>query len=280
MISDKIYLERKKLASGKYFAFNIWDSPSAITIIRKCIESNRLPFIQVPASIYSNLDVEEIVFTVRRISERESIRAIIQLDHCRDSTIIVDAISKGMDSVMFDGSNLSLSDNIMKTREISDYAHCRGVMVEGEIGTIAGIEGDIEVRDMVCADLKDILTFVKESGVDIAAIGVGTQHGISEVDYSEIKFDLIERFDSIMQVPVAIHGSSGLSDEILQKLLGYRSICKLNISTELRKAYFEGILKKTALIPENDHSYNIRSLLDYANIELEKVITQKLELLK
>jgi ketose-bisphosphate aldolase len=273
-------LERKKLSSGKYFAFNIWDSPSATTIIKKCFENNRLPFIQIPASIYSNLDVEEIVYNVRRLSAMRNTRTIMQLDHCRDFSIIIDAISKGFDSVMFDGSNLSLSDNIMKTREISDYAHFKGVMVEGEIGNIVGIEGDIEVRDMICTDLEDILLFVKESKVDIAAIGVGTQHGISAVGYSEIKFDLIERFDSILQVPVAIHGSSGLSDEILQKLLRYRSICKLNISTELRKAYFEGIREQLEAISKDDLNYNIKSLLDNANKELEEVISQKLGLLK
>lgn len=269
------YNMRKKLIQNKFFAFNVWDTNSGKIILRKCIEMNKLPFIQVPTHLFHEIDLEELIFTLRRISETTSFPMIIHLDHCRDIAIIKLAIELGFDSVMFDGSEYNLADNIRKTSEVAELVHKLGVILEGEIGNVVGNEGDIHVNQFQKASIEDIREFINNSNVDLCAIGIGTQHGLGKVDSQKIDFDLLSDVSESSSIPLAIHGGSGLDDVILKRFLSNRMVNKINLSSDLKNEYMKSL--RESIIINNETKVEV--ILERANLRLSEVIYEKLLLI-
>lgn len=269
------YNMRKKLIQNKFFAFNVWDTNSGKIILRKCIEMNKLPFIQVPTHLFHEIDLEELIFTLRRISETTSFPMIIHLDHCRDIAIIQLAIELGFDSVMFDGSEYNLADNIRKTSEVAELVHKYGVILEGEIGNVVGNEGDIHVNQFQKASIEDIREFINNSNVDLCAIGIGTQHGLGKVDSQKIDFDLLSDVSESSSIPLAIHGGSGLDDVILKRFLSNRMVNKINLSSDLKNEYMKSL--RESIIINNETKVEV--ILERANLRLSEVIYEKLLLI-
>lgn len=269
------YNMRKKLIQNKFFAFNVWDTNSGKIILRKCIEMNKLPFIQVPTHLFHEIDLEELIFTLRRISETTSFPMIIHLDHCRDIAIIKLAIELGFDSVMFDGSEYNLADNIRKTSEVAELVHKYGVILEGEIGNVVGNEGDIHVNQFQKASIEDIREFINNSNVDLCAIGIGTQHGLGKVDSQKIDFDLLSDVSESSSIPLAIHGGSGLDDVILKRFLSNRMVNKINLSSDLKNEYMKSL--RESIIINNETKVEV--ILERANLRLSEVIYEKLLLI-
>lgn len=280
MMSDENYLIRKEISRKKYFAFNIWDSNSAKAVINQCSSFKRVSFLQVPSSIYSSIDIEELVYIIRKYSNTKGIRSIIHLDHCRDVHLIEDSINYGFDSVMFDGSNTDLKENISITSKVVDYAKTFGVLVEGEIGNVVGNEGDIEVTEANKVTLEEIEEFVSKTEVDIVAIGIGTKHGVHSVGDNEIDFELVDKVNKLIDIPIAIHGGSGLGPSILRKLFDYKNICKINVSSDLKKTYYNSLVRLLNSDTNQLLNYDILNVIKHADKELEQIIASKLEILR
>lgn len=174
------------------------------------------------------------------LAEEAAVPVCVHLDHTYDYKTIVRALKAGFSSVMFDGSQLPLEENIRLTRGVVEMAAAVGASVEGEIGSVP--------YDVEGSPIKSILTepeearrFAEESGVDAVAVAVGTIHKQVGVQ-SRIDFSRLEAIQGLVETPLVIHGSTGIPDEQM-KLLVRTRVSKLNIGTALRLA-FGGSLRR------------------------------------
>ena len=142
---------------------------------------------------------------------------------------------------MIDGSKYSFEENVALTKKVVDYAHERGVVVEAELGQLAGIEDDVNVseEDAKYTDPDQAKEFVERTGCDSLAVAVGNVHGVYSSE-PEIRFDIIEKVAAAVDVPLVLHGASGIGDEDIKKAISL-GIAKINIHTELCQAAMEAI---------------------------------------
>ena len=228
------------ISSKCHFAFNIWDINSAQAVIDAAQEVNKDIIIQTSAKVYSTIPHKQLREFVTGYTQNKNINVWLHLDHCKDIELIRDAVDNGWDIVMIDASDKPVSENIRITNQITRYAHDRNVMVEAEVGHVGGVKDKKNDISENIAKKSDILRFVKETDVDFIAVAFGNVHGIYQGE-SHFHYDLIEYTAGITSIPFVVHGGSGLANEVLMKLMEYKTIKKINISTDVKRAYRKGI---------------------------------------
>jgi ketose-bisphosphate aldolase len=238
--------------SETFFAFNVWDVNSAKSIIDAAAKLQKPVILQTSSRIFSILDKKEFYQYIKSYAERKQIKAYLHLDHCRDFHIICEAIESNWDSVMFDGSHLPLNENILLTNKVCSIAHRRGVLVEAEVGQIKGTEEDLQVVDASIASLSEIQCFLEQTSVDLFAAAIGNAHGLYQ-GIPKIHYEIIEKINSINRIPFVIHGGTGLAEDVFQKLLSYKNVKKINISTDVKQSYRKALIDayQEGLLQEN-----------------------------
>jgi fructose-bisphosphate aldolase, class II len=156
----------------------------------------------------------------------------LHLDHGSSFDMVMKCIRAGFSSVMFDGSHYPLEENIRLTQQVVEAAHAVGVSVEGELGTIGGVEDDLVVadEDATIANADDAIRFWQETRVDAMAIAVGTAHGMYKGE-PKIRFDVIEKVSKAIEAPIVLHGGSGVPDAAIQRAVSL-GVGKINVNTE------------------------------------------------
>ena len=230
------------LNQGQYFAFNIWDFESARAVIDAAASIRHDVILQTSTGIYKALPAHVFSNFVKLYAADQGVHAWLNLDHCKEKETIFRAVNSGWDMVMADGSSLPIQQNIDFTNDIISYAHANGVLVEAEVGQVKGVEDDVIVRRDTIASREDIADFLHKTDADFIAVAFGNAHGEYKVE-PNLHYDLVEYTTSITNKPFVVHGGSGLSDEILTKLIHIPGVKKLNISTDLKMAYKRGIEK-------------------------------------
>lgn len=241
--------EKKKIAVGAVNIFNYLTADAAVTAAQELGVSL---ILQTSAGTVEHFGAQRLYDIVDAARKDRGIDVALHLDHCRDKELGRLCADTGWDSIMMDFSHLSFEENVKNTKEMADYAHQKGVAIEGEIGVISGVEEDIVSEEAVGANYEQTMEFVRLSDIDAVAPAIGTAHGIYH-GVPKINFELVEQLGK-EETPVVIHGGSGLSAETFLRLiaLGGR---KVNISTLVKNAYLgktkELILseKKYAPIP-------------------------------
>ena len=211
--------------------------------------------------------------------EETGIDIALHLDHGPDFETVKECIAAGFTSVMFDGSHYDYEENVAKTKEVVDFAHAHNVVVEAELGKLAGVEDDVKVdaANATYTDPDQAVDFVKRTGVDSLAIAIGTSHGAYKFS-GEAKLDF-DRLDTITEkleaagihnFPIVLHGASavdessvetcnkyggkiagakGVPNEMLRKAAS-KAVCKINMDTDLRLAMTAAIRKSFGEKPE------------------------------
>ncbi len=233
----KNYLQESK---QNFFAFNVWDINSAVAVIDGAAVAGKEIILQTSAYIYVRLMAKEFASYVKAYAAKKGVTMYLHLDHCKEIEMIYDAVDSGWDSVMFDGSHLDLDENIRLTKEVCEYAHKKGVLVEGEVGQVKGVEEDIVVRDEAVASLDDVKRYTKETNVDFIAAAFGNAHGNYKGTIN-LNYELIDDVAGITDAPFVVHGGSGMGEERFRKLFSHGNVKKINIATDLRTAYAKGI---------------------------------------
>lgn len=184
-------------------------------------------------------------------------------------------IRAGFSSVMFDGSHHSFEDNIRLTKEVVKAAHAMGVSVEGELGTIGGVEDDISVDEANAALAKpeEAIRFYEETGVDCLAIAVGTAHGMYKGEV-KIHYDIIKEVVSKIPVPVVLHGGSGVPDEMIREAI-QAGVGKINVNTENQVACTNAIREA---LGKDANVYDPRKYLTPARNAMKEVVKEKIRL--
>lgn len=226
--------------SRQYFAFNIWSIESAKAVIDGACKEKQDVILQTSMKAFQRLDKEELRRFVTSYGRKKGVRAYLHLDHCKAVDYIKEAIGCGWDSVMIDASDRPLEENIRLTNAVCDMAGERGVLVEAEIGQIAGTEDDAARAEEGIARVEDVERFAERGSMDMLAVAIGTSHGLYN-GLPRLRYDLIEAISGFSDVPLVVHGGTGLGDEMFLKLLSYGNVKKINISTEVKMAYGRGL---------------------------------------
>jgi fructose-bisphosphate aldolase class II len=176
---------------------------------------------------------------------------------------------------MFDGSHYSLEENIRLTKEVVKAAHAMGVSVEGELGTIGGVEDDINVDEEHAnlAKPEEAIRFYEETGVDCLAIAVGTAHGMYKGEV-KIHYDIIEQVSKAIPVPIVLHGGSGVPDEAI-RLAIQAGVGKINVNTENQVACTDAIRQ---VLSQDSKVYDPRKYLTPARKAMVEVVQTKIRL--
>ncbi|WP_437584325.1 class II fructose-bisphosphate aldolase [Paramicrobacterium sp. CJ85] len=174
----------------------------------------------------------------RALAEQSDASVALHLDHAESEDLTRAAIDIGFGSVMYDGAKLDYADNVAATRRVVEYAHAANVFVEAELGEIGGKDG--AHAPGVRTDPEEAVSFVAHTGVDALAVAVGSSHAMTE-RVAALDLDLITRLHAALDVPLVLHGSSGVADDVLT-LAVRAGMTKINVSTHLN-GVFTGVIR-------------------------------------
>lgn len=262
----------------KLFAFNIWDINSARAVIDAAVDMDRNVILQTSANIYEKILPRQLREFVTSYTEDLTINAILHLDHCGNEKIIIDAIHNGWDMVMIDASAKGIDENMLVTNRVAQYAHERGVLVEAEIGQVRGVEDNISVENDKIADRKEIAKFLKHTDIDYIAVAFGNAHGLYK-GTPRLHYELIEYTGMVSSKPFVVHGGSGLDDNTLKELLSFENVKKINISTDVKLAYKQGIENAIKDNMFERQGFQAVMIEQYIHEEIGNLVKSKLRLL-
>ena len=216
------------------------------------------------------LGMEETVALAEILKSKHKVDAFLNLDHGKDLNLLKRAIDFGYSAVHYDGSGLSLKENIKNTKKIAEYAHKKGVLVEGELGHIKGESilhkeaAVIEEKELTSPD--DVKEFIKETKVDSLAVSIGNMHGVYKGG-KNIDLERLKEISSLSKAFLVLHGGSDIKESDIKEAIKL-GIVKININTELRIIWKESL--KTALESDDFKPYKILP-------QVQALIQQKVE---
>ena len=301
----------KKAYEGGYAvgAFNINNMEIVQAITEAAAEQKSPVILQVSAGARKYAKHAYLMALAHAAAEDSGVDFALHLDHGADFDICKACIDGGFSSVMIDGSKHSFEDNIALTKKVVEYAHAHGVVVEGELGKLAGIEDDVHVsaEDSTYTRPEEVEEFVTKTGVDSLAIAIGTSHGAYKFTPEQctrnadgilvpppLRFDILEEIsERLPGFPIVLHGASSVPQEYVKEInaLGGKlpdaigipedelrhaaqmAVCKINIDSDIRLAMTAAIRRVLA----NDPSvFDPRTYLSVARDEVKKMVTHKM----
>lgn len=240
----------KDSAKNNYIVpgFNIFGYEDAISVVRAAEEMNAPVLLMTNKFAVEHMPVEYWGDLLGSIAKNAKVPVSVHLDHAKDYKTIARAIKSGYSSVMYDGSQLPIKENIKNTKEIVKLADALNVCVEAEIGAVAYSDISFDEYKPMFTNPEEAKYFYENTNVDWLAVAVGTVHKM-KIQNADIKFDLIEEIQNTVDIPLVIHGSTGISDEDVSKLREY-NIAKVNIGTALRMQFGNTLRSEIERLPD------------------------------
>lgn len=205
------------------------------------------------------------------LAKEAKVSVCIHLDHGKSVEEVVSAIKAGFSSVMYDGSQLPLEENIKITKEIAEIAHHFGVSIEGEIGSVGYSDPSIKAKAMYTVP-EEAKRFVEETGIDAVAVAIGTLHRM-QAQEANIQYDRLAEIEKIVNVPLVIHGSTGVKNEDLSRLAKSK-VGKVNIGTALRMAFGNTLRDEMNNKPDEFDRIKFfkKPMIEVKNVAKEKMV--------
>lgn len=291
----------EKAYKGKYAigAFNV-DNVDIMKAVLRAAEQTKSPVIIAISSGALNFIGKDYVRQVIDSAMKSiTVPVVLHLDHGKSVELCKECVDIGFTSVMIDASEHDFETNIKITKEVVDYAHARGVVVESELGAIAGIEEDIKVDDKYghFTHPSDVIEFVKKTGIDSLAIAIGTAHGAYKFkpgQQPQLRFDILEEIEKQLPgFPLVLHGASSVPKYALDLLNSYggkmpeaigipeamlreassHAVCKINVGTDLRVIYV-GALRKA--LHDHPEQFDTRLFINASLDAITKLVADKM----
>ena len=298
LVTTKEMFEKAMKEGYAIGAFNVNNMEIVQGIVDAAAEQNSPVILQASSSAIKYARINYLMKMVEAaVEEHPNIPIAIHLDHGPDFETCKMCVDNGFTSVMFDGSKYDFEENIRLTKEVVDYAHAHGVVVEAELGKLAGIEDDVNVseNDAMYTDPEQAEEFVKRTGVDSLAIAIGTSHGAYKFKgEARLRFDILKEIkERIPNTPIVLHGAStvipelvnmcneyggnipgakGVPDEILHEA-SLSGVSKINVDTDLRLAMTAGIRK---VFVEDPSAFDPRKYLKPARELVKETVAHKM----
>lgn len=252
-------------------AFNFASMEVLKSIIKASTEKNAPVLACVSEGAFKYIEPDFLI-GLMNATRNQTKKVYFHLDHGKSFESVKKAIDMGFDSVMIDGSSLPFEQNVAVTKQVVDYAHSKGVFVEGEIGVLAGVEDDISAEHNIYTNPQEAEKFAKLTGVDSLAIAIGTSHGAYKFSgEAKLNFEVLKQIENLLpSLPLVLHGASsvyeeqvslfnqfggelsgakGMPDELLHKVCTTSHVCKINTDTDLRISFLAALRKSLKELP-------------------------------
>ena len=308
LVTSKEMFEKAYKGGYAIGAFNVNNMEIVQGITEACREEKAPVILQVSKGARAYANHTYLVKLVEAaVIECPEIPIVLHLDHGPDFETCKSCIDGGFTSVMIDGSSLSFEDNVAVTRKVVEYAHDHGVVVEGELGTLAGIEDEVSHAVGSYTRPEEVEEFVRRTGVDSLAIAIGTSHGAYKFKPEQctrnaegilvppaLRFDILQEVSRILPgFPIVLHGSSSVPQNYVQMVNAHGgkmpnaigvpedqlrqasrlSVCKINIDSDLRLA-MTGTIR--AFFDEHPDKFDPREYLKPARANIKELVRHKL----
>lgn len=218
--------EQKKIAVG---AFSVGNMEMVMGALKAAEELETPIILQIAEVRLPNSPLALIGPMMLAAAENASVDIAVHLDHGLHTETVLQALDIGFTSVMFDGSQLPLADNIATVKNVVSLASDYDATVEAELGVVGGNEGGGKAHEILCTDPADAVRFCDETGVDALAVAIGNAHGNYPV-LPELRFDVLEEIHKAVKIPLVLHGGTGISAEMFQRCISL-GVRKINIAT-------------------------------------------------
>ena len=299
LVTTKEMFEKAYKGGYAIGAFNVNNMEIVQGITEAAKEEQSPVILQVSAGARKYAKHIYLIKLVEAAVADTNIPVALHLDHGESFEICKDCVDGGFTSVMIDGSKYSFEENIEITRKVVEYAHARGVVVEGELGKLAGIEDAVNVSD---ADAQftnpaEVEEFVTRTGVDSRAIAIGTSHGAFKFkpgQKPQLRFDILENIQKrLPNFPIVLHGASSVPQEYVKMVNEYggkmpnaigipeemlreaakMAVCKINIDSDLRLGMTASVRKH---LVENPDHFDPRQYLADGRTALREMVRHKI----
>ena len=298
LVTTKEMFEKSMKEGFAIGAFNVNNMEIIQAIVDAASEAKSPVILQASSSAIKYAGIDYLMKMVEAATiVHPELPIAIHLDHGPDFETCKMCIDAGFTSVMIDGSKYDFEENVRVTKEVVDYAHSKGVVVEAELGKLAGIEDEVNVdsKDVMYTDPEQAEEFVKRTGCDSLAIAIGTSHGAYKFKgEAKLRFDILKEIRKrIPNTPIVLHGASsvipklvemcneyggdipgakGVPDEILMEA-GKLGVSKINVDTDLRLAMTAGIRK---VFVEEPNAFDPRKYLTPARELIKETVKHKM----
>ena len=299
LVTTKAMFEKSMKEGFAIGAFNVNNMEFIQAITDAAAENNSPVILQASSSAIKYARINYLMKMVQAaVEEHPNIPIAMHLDHGPDFETCKLCVDNGFTSVMFDGSKYDFEENIRLTKEVVDYAHSHGVVVEAELGKLAGIEDEVNVADSDAryTDPDQAEEFVRRTGVDSLAIAIGTSHGAYKFKgEAKLRFDILKQIkEKIPNTPIVLHGAStvipelvnmcnefggnipgakGVPDEMLHEA-SISGVSKINVDTDLRLA-MTGAVRKVFV--EDPSAFDPRKYLSPARELIKQTVSHKIK---
>lgn len=202
-------------------AFHVWGIESVKAVLRAAADEDSPVIMQILTPTLDNVaPFPAFLETIRVYAEEYPVPVVVNRDHSPSVEAAVKAVDMGFPSVMFDGSSLPFDENVRKTRQVTDYAHERGVWVEAELGSIPGLEDEAFSTCTRYTEPEQASEFLEKTGCDSLAVAVGTAHGgVRAEEHLKIDFERLENIQKAAgKVPLVLHGAAALPWELVDEV--------------------------------------------------------------
>ncbi|MCI9000391.1 MAG: class II fructose-1,6-bisphosphate aldolase [Clostridia bacterium] len=299
LVTTKAMFEKSMKEHYAIGAFNVNNMEIIQGIIDAAKEEKSPVILQASSGAIKYARVNYLMKMVEAaVEEAPEIQVALHLDHGPDFETCKMCIDAGFTSVMIDGSKYDFEENIAITKQVVDYAHAHGVVVEAELGKLAGIEDDVNVaqEDAMYTDPEQAKEFVERTGCDSLAIAIGTSHGAYKFKgEAKLRFDILAKIKELIpNTPIVLHGASTVIPELVQMCNQYgadipgakgvpdemlheaskNGVSKINVDTDLRLAMTAQIRKVFA---EDPSTFDPRKYLQPAREEIKKTVGHKIK---
>lgn len=300
LVTTKEMLQKAYEKGYAVGAFNV-DNVDIMKAVLRAAENKKAPvIIAISSGALKFMGINYMRPMIECALKEVSVPVALHLDHGKDVELCKQCIDAGFTSVMIDASAHDFEENIRITKEVVEYAHARGVVVESELGAIAGIEDELVVDDKYghFTHPDDVVEFVTRTNIDSLAIAIGTAHGAYKFkpgQKPQLRFDILEEIqEKLPGFPLVLHGASSVPQESLKILNSYggkmpeaigipeamltkaaqMAVCKINVGTDLRVAYIGAFRKALA---ENPEKFDARVFITPAMDAITKLVEDKIE---
>lgn len=297
LVTTKEMFEKSMKEGFAIGAFNVNNMEIIQGIVDAAKEENSPVILQASAGAIKYARINYLMKMIEAAVEESNIPIALHLDHGPDFETCKMCIDAGFTSVMIDGSKYDFEENVALTKKVVDYAHAHGVVVEAELGKLAGIEDDVNVaaEDAMYTDPEQAKEFVERTGCDSLAIAIGTSHGAYKFKgEARLRFDILAKIKELIpNTPIVLHGAStvipelvemcnkygadipgakGVPDEMLHEA-SKKGVSKINVDTDLRLAMTAQIRKTFA---EEPAQFDPRKYLAPARAEIKNTVQHKI----
>lgn len=218
--------EQKKIAVG---AFSVGNMEMVMGALKAAEELETPIVLQIAEVRLPNSPLALMGPMMLAAAENASVDIAVHLDHGLHTETVLQALDIGFTSVMFDGSQLPLADNIATVKNVVSLASDYDATVEAELGVVGGNEGEGKAHEILCTNPADAVRFCDETGIDALAVAIGNAHGNYPV-LPELRFDVLEEIHKAVKIPLVLHGGTGISAEMFQRCISL-GVRKINIAT-------------------------------------------------